>query len=108
MPYVFSIPFQYQLSNSFFHYIKIWFINTLFIVWPVKQYGIVHFLKIFNYRALYLVVVWQEEQVNCNMTRFKKIQNELDEAEERADMAESQVNKLRVRTRETHVVKVTQ
>ncbi|CAM4680553.1 unnamed protein product [Leuciscus chuanchicus] len=49
-----------------------------------------------------------EEQVNCNMTRFKKIQNELDEAEERADMAESQVNKLRVRTRETHVVKVTQ
>lgn len=42
------------------------------------------------------------------MTRFKKIQNELDEAEERADMAESQVNKLRVRTRETHVVKVTQ
>lgn len=40
------------------------------------------------------------------MSRFKKIQNELDEAEERADVAESQVNKLRVRTRETHVVKV--
>lgn len=60
-----------------------------------------------DFIALYLVVVWQEEQANCNMTRFKKIQHDLDEAEERADMAESQVNKLRVRTRETHVVKVT-
>ncbi len=48
----------------------------------------------------------QEGQANCNMSRFKKIQHELDEAEERADVAESQVNKLRVRTRETHVVKV--
>ncbi len=60
-----------------------------------------------DFRALYFTFVWQEEQVNCNMSRFKKIQNELDEAEERADIAESQVNKLRVRTRETHVVKVT-
>lgn len=79
-----------------------------YIVHRVTSQTIWHCPFFKDYRALYLVVVWQEEQVNCNMTRFKKIQNELDEAEERADMAESQVNKLRVRTRETHVVKVTQ
>ncbi|KAH0629556.1 hypothetical protein JD844_011708 [Phrynosoma platyrhinos] len=33
---------------------------------------------------------------------FRKIQHELEEAEERADIAESQVNKLRVKTREVH------
>uniref|UniRef100_A0A4W4GGJ4 Myosin, heavy chain 7B, cardiac muscle, beta b n=1 Tax=Electrophorus electricus TaxID=8005 RepID=A0A4W4GGJ4_ELEEL len=48
-----------------------------------------------------------EEHANSNMARFRKIQHELDDAEERADMAETQVNKLRVRTRETHVFKVT-
>uniref|UniRef100_A0A8C2I289 Myosin-7B n=1 Tax=Cyprinus carpio TaxID=7962 RepID=A0A8C2I289_CYPCA len=46
-----------------------------------------------SFTALYFTFLWQEEQ--------------LDEAEERADIAETQVNKLRVRTRETHVVKVT-
>ncbi|XP_056589340.1 myosin-7 isoform X2 [Triplophysa dalaica] len=49
-----------------------------------------------------------EEGANSNLTRFRKIQHDLDEAEERADIAESQVNKLRVRTRETHVVKITE
>ncbi|XP_057175658.1 myosin-6 isoform X2 [Triplophysa rosa] len=49
-----------------------------------------------------------EEEANSNLTRFKKVQHDLDEAEERADIAESQVNKLRVRTRETHVVKITE
>ena len=38
--------------------------------------------------------------MNSNLTKFRKIQHELDDAEERADMAESQVNKLRVRTRD--------
>lgn len=47
-----------------------------------------------------------EEQMSCNMTRFRKIQHELDDAEERAEMAETQVNKLRVRTKEQVVVKV--
>lgn len=35
-----------------------------------------------------------------NLSKFRKIQHELEEAEERADVAESTVNKLRVRTRE--------
>lgn len=32
--------------------------------------------------------------------RYRKIQHELDDAEERADIAETTVNKLRIRTRE--------
>lgn len=39
------------------------------------------------------------------MSRLRKVQHELEEAQERADIAESQVNKLRAKSRET--VKVT-
>lgn len=42
----------------------------------------------------------QEEQANSNLTKFRKLQHELDEAEERADIAESQVNKLRAKSRD--------
>lgn len=42
----------------------------------------------------------QEEQANSNLTKFRKIQHELDEAEERADIAESQLNKLRAKSRD--------
>ena len=42
----------------------------------------------------------QEEQANSNLAKFRKAQHELDEAEERADIAESQVNKLRARSRD--------
>ncbi|XP_018431078.1 PREDICTED: myosin-1B-like [Nanorana parkeri] len=41
-----------------------------------------------------------EEQATVHLARFRKTQHELEEAEERADIAESQVNKLRVKTRE--------
>ncbi|KAH0626165.1 hypothetical protein JD844_000980 [Phrynosoma platyrhinos] len=41
-----------------------------------------------------------EEQANSNLAKFRKIQHELDEAEERADIAESQVNKLRAKSRD--------
>ncbi|XP_072297034.1 myosin-7-like [Eucyclogobius newberryi] len=41
-----------------------------------------------------------EEQSNSNLTKFRKLQHELDEAEERADIAESQVNKLRAKSRD--------
>jgi len=44
----------------------------------------------------------QEELSNVNLSKFRKIQHELEEAEERADIAESQVNKLRVKSREFH------
>ncbi|XP_061908652.1 myosin-7B-like [Entelurus aequoreus] len=41
-----------------------------------------------------------EEQMSSGTMRFRKIQHELDDAEERADIAETTVNKLRIRTRE--------
>nr|XP_009679962.1 PREDICTED: myosin heavy chain, skeletal muscle, adult-like [Struthio camelus australis] len=44
----------------------------------------------------------QEELSNVNLSKFRKIQHELEEAEERADIAESQVNKLRAKSREFH------
>ncbi|KAL7989388.1 hypothetical protein Chor_012054 [Crotalus horridus] len=45
-------------------------------------------------------LTYQEEQSNLNLSKFRKIQHEMEEAEERADIAESQVNKLRVKSRE--------
>jgi len=42
----------------------------------------------------------QEEQANTNLSRCRKTQHELEEAEERADIAESQVNKLRAKSRD--------
>lgn len=44
--------------------------------------------------------IFQEEQSNSNLSKLRKLQHELEEAEERADIAESQVNKLRVRSRD--------
>nr|DBA27447.1 TPA: hypothetical protein GDO54_007938 [Pyxicephalus adspersus] len=41
-----------------------------------------------------------EEQATVHLARFRKTQHELEEAEERADIAESQVNKLRVKSRD--------
>lgn len=43
----------------------------------------------------------QEEQSNAHLSKFRKLQHELDEAEERADIAETQVNKLRAKSRDT-------
>ena len=48
-------------------------------------------------------VLWgrpQEEQSNCNLSKFRKAQHELGDAEERADIAEAQLNKLRARSRD--------
>ncbi|XP_051562692.1 myosin heavy chain, fast skeletal muscle-like [Myxocyprinus asiaticus] len=41
-----------------------------------------------------------EEMANTHLSRYRKVQHELEEAQERADIAESQVNKLRVKSRE--------
>uniref|UniRef100_A0A8C3LJC4 Myosin motor domain-containing protein n=2 Tax=Phasianidae TaxID=9005 RepID=A0A8C3LJC4_CHRPC len=38
-----------------------------------------------------------EQQANSNLVKYRKVQHELDDAEERADIAETQVNKLRAR-----------
>ena len=42
----------------------------------------------------------QEEQANVHLTKLRKVQHELEEAQERADIAESQVNKMRTKSRE--------
>lgn len=44
---------------------------------------------------------FKEEQSNANLGKVRKLQHELEEAEERADIAESQVNKLRAKSRDT-------
>nr|XP_020638054.1 myosin-7B isoform X1 [Pogona vitticeps] len=46
-----------------------------------------------------------ELQANSNLVKYRKVQHELDDAEERADIAETQVNKLRARTREVVTLK---
>ncbi|KAK3536365.1 hypothetical protein QTP86_007718 [Hemibagrus guttatus] len=45
-------------------------------------------------------LTYQEEQANTHLSRFRKVQHELEEAQERADIAESQVNKLRAKSRD--------
>jgi len=42
----------------------------------------------------------QEEQANINLSKYRKLQHELDDAEERADMAESALNKMRSKARD--------
>uniref|UniRef100_A0A673B467 Myosin, heavy chain b n=1 Tax=Sphaeramia orbicularis TaxID=375764 RepID=A0A673B467_9TELE len=42
----------------------------------------------------------EEEAANTHMSRLRKVQHELEEAQERADIAESQVNKLRAKSRD--------
>ena len=51
-----------------------------------------------------LWLIQQEEQANTHLSKYRKVQHEMEEAEERADIAESQVNKLRAKSRE--IVKV--
>lgn len=45
--------------------------------------------------------VFQEEQANVHLSKCRKVQHELEEAEERADIAESQVNKMRAKSRDS-------
>ncbi|PWA26500.1 hypothetical protein CCH79_00000981 [Gambusia affinis] len=40
----------------------------------------------------------EEEQANTHMSRLRKVQHEMEEAQERADIVESQVNKLRAKS----------
>ena len=57
-------------------------------------------------RNLFKTNLSQEEQSNSHMSKFRKVQHELEEAEERADIAESQVNKLRTKSRDSGKVKI--
>lgn len=42
----------------------------------------------------------QEEQAGAHLAKLRKVQHELEEARERADIAESQISKLRTKSRE--------
>ncbi len=42
----------------------------------------------------------QEEQASAHLAKLRKVQHELEEAQESADIAESQVNKFRTKSRE--------
>lgn len=41
----------------------------------------------------------QEEQANVNLAKYRKTVHELDDAEERADIAESAITKIRTKNR---------
>lgn len=50
----------------------------------------------------FFLLVWlQEEQANASLSKYRKTVHELDDAEERAGMAEMALNKLRTRNRAT-------
>ena len=51
----------------------------------------------------HLSIMPQEEAANVHLTKLRKVQHELEEAEERADIAESQVNKMRAKSRDAKV-----
>lgn len=57
-------------------------------------------IKGFKFFIHRLFGVWQEEQANTHLTKLRKVQHELEEAEERADVAESQINKMKVKSRD--------
>lgn len=40
------------------------------------------------------------------MTKLRKVQHDLEEAEERADIAESQINKMKVKSRDLNKVRL--
>lgn len=56
-----------------------------------------------TYSYLSLFCEPQEEQTSINLAKFRKVQHELEEAEERADITECQVNKLRAKSRDVGV-----
>lgn len=47
-----------------------------------------------------------EAQANLYLSKYRKQQHDLDDAEERAEIAESQVNKLRSKSRDIGMKKV--
>ena len=52
--------------------------------------------------------VLQEEIAAINLAKYRKVQHELEEAEERAEMAENTLGKLRAKTRTSSMTTTTQ
>ncbi|XP_078520413.1 myosin-1-like [Lissotriton helveticus] len=71
-------------------------IEDMVIMTHLNEASVLH-----NLSEQYAAWMIYEEQVNAHLTRFRKVQHELQEAEERADIPESQVNKLRTKSRDT-------
>lgn len=44
-------------------------------------------------------VVFQEEVANLNLQKYRQIQHQLEDAEERADVAENSLSKMRAKSR---------
>lgn len=66
--------------------------RSIYLDLPFRPVGIV-FQPLLGHPLL------QEEQANQSIARYRKTVHELDDAEERAGMAESALNKLRTRHR---------
>lgn len=67
---------------------------------PLGLFQRYFYIYIFLY-VWFFLLVFQEEQANAHLSKCRKVQHELEEAEERADIAESQVNKLRAKSRDS-------
>lgn len=57
------------------------------------------FLCLFNTTTNLLPLSLQEEQANNSLSKYRKTVHELDDAEERAEVAEMSLNKMRMRNR---------
>ena len=49
--------------------------------------------------AHFVYTIFQEEIAAINLAKYRKVQHDLEEAEERADMAENTLSKLRAKNR---------
>ena len=75
----------------------------------IQLLDVLHMLSVFDSSTTLSILfchVFQEEQANVHLSKCRKIQHELEEAEERADIAESQVNKLRAKSRDSGKVNI--
>ena len=68
--------------------------NTISRIWDSAEQGAG------NYNAWFkLFCCLQEEIAAVNLAKYRKVQNELEDAEERADTAENTLQKLRAKNR---------
>lgn len=58
-----------------------------------------HGSSAFSFNLTCLIKLLQEEQANMNLAKYRKTVHELDDAEERADIAESALTKIRTKNR---------
>lgn len=64
-----------------------------------STYQLVEFLSALFFTHTHTLLLPQEEQANMNLAKYRKTVHELDDAEERADIAESALTKIRTKNR---------